>query len=191
MCQALRRTQKAVIALCVAVLVFAPAGCGDSSDLPADAGAPTAESRRERGSTGGGVASAPSAPTGPTAAADGESAPGGTGDEEAIRTPVDLFVVDRTLVAGASGAARRRFPDDFHVPAAIAIELTLRSLDGGDAGYELIVDGPTGRIRLRVGGSTAAADLMLDGLRAGESYRFRLDGEGESGLIVADAEPGP
>lgn len=113
----------------------------------------------------------------PAATASPEDQPGGAGDEEPIR-------VDARFELGGGQFS----PRQAQVPAFLSIELVV--VPGGDAGYEIEVEGP----REAAGGSGTGGEpfrAVLEGLRPDERYVVRDKRSGARAEIVASAEPGP
>lgn len=102
-----------------------------------------------------------------------EDQPGGAGDEEPIGVNADF-----------TGRGGRVGPRLVKVPPFIAVTVTLTSADGDD--YVLTIDGE----RLVTGPGAKHAQVKLDGLRPGGSYRGTAGGGGAV-RIEASAEPGP
>src|SRR4051812_36556276 len=111
------------------------------------------------------------APTGGTTAP-AESAPGGAGDEEAIRTPA-AFVVEGGRVT----------PAVVTVPAFLAVELRVTSR--GAARRVTIPGGST--LDVAAGGT---ATRRLAGLKPGD-YAVQAEGGGAAVLRVTSDSPGP
>lgn len=100
-----------------------------------------------------------------------EDAPGGAGDEQAIRS--------QALFTGRAGGIRPRL---VQVPPFIAVRVELRSADG--RAYRLSFGGRT----LSAGPGKRSASSTFDGLRPGR----RLVGSGSARVVIeASAEPGP
>jgi hypothetical protein len=105
-----------------------------------------------------------------------EDQPGGAGDEESIRVPA-------TFTFGASGVT----PSSVHVPAFLAIELTVVSADGKAHAVTLESPGPV-NLTAPAGGR---ASKRLAGLKAGTYKLSSLDGNGPDAELVVGGEPGP
>jgi hypothetical protein len=101
-----------------------------------------------------------------------EDQPGGAGDEEAIRVPVEFTLRDRGVA-----------PTQVAVPAFLSIELIVHNHTAGDVVVRLegaqpltVAAGGTGRAR-------------LDGRKKGQ---YVVDfGEAGQALLITGAEPGP
>ena len=154
--------------------VFAVAGCGgddDSATTPPPVTAPTETTSTVTAPTNTQTETQPAetTPATPTETSP-ESAPGGAGDEEPAR-PLALF----------TGRGGRITPRLVRVPPFIAVEVRLRSGDGGEYALRF------GSVTVSAGG----AGHTFDGLRPGESITGRPAGPGNRVTISATAEPGP
>ena len=153
----------------VLLVVAALAGCGDDDQDQTAAPAPTATPTASPTAT-----ATPSAtPTAtPTPTANPEDQPGGAGDEEPIRVPVEFTVRDRGIT-----------PPQVAVPAFLGLELIVRNeltdpVVARLEGVEPMTVGPgqTGHMRLA-------------GRRKGQ---YVVDfGDAGQALLITGAEPGP
>jgi len=161
-------------ALLAAALLSGCGGDEETSSYRAPAATPTAEAAPEATPTAtpAGTPEATATPTATPSPASPEDQPGGAGDEEAIRVPVQ-FTVDGEGIT----------PPQVSVPAFLALELIVSNdlpepvtvrLDG----TEPLTVGP---------GETSRA--RLEGRRPG-SYRIDAGASGEA-LLVTGVEPGP
>lgn len=161
--------RRAAAAAAGLALVLAAAGCGgdDEPEPTAGGGRETAAHTAEEPSRDMGPATAEKAPQ-PTETASPEKQPGGAGDEEPARSQAQF-----------TGRAGHVSPSVVRVPPYIAVQVALRSADGG--AYYLVIGGR------KVG---AGKSITLDGLRPGAAYSGRAGGGGDV-RIEASAEPGP
>ena len=158
------------LAVAAAVGLAAATGCGDEEEPSLGGGgdAPATET-----TSSAPTATAPSA-TAPPETVPPEEQPGGTGDEEAARSP-----------AFFTGKGGRITPRVVRVPPFLAIRVELRSADGRHYGLRF------GGRELRVGDRKPRNTLTLEGLRPQEAVAGTPIGAGNRVRIVASAEPGP
>ena len=117
----------------------------------------------------------PTTTSAPTPAG-GESGPGGAGDEQAARVPVELTVkADGTVT-----------PATVSVPAWLALELVVHNGTAGAISATMEGADPPGPLRVASG---ATGRRQLSGVRAGR-YRVSVQGAGGA-TVIAGVEPGP
>jgi hypothetical protein len=162
-----RRTRPDV-AVALAAVAFAAAGCGGGSKAHS-----TTSSATSGPLTGSVTLTSTSAQHSPSATQTsqqpGAQAPGGS---EPARAPATL-----------TGSGGKITPTTVQVPPYIAVEISLSSADG--RAYTLTIAGR----KLSVSGSQRTASVTLPGLRPGTTYK--ATGAGQTVTITPSAEPGP
>jgi hypothetical protein len=166
------------LAAAVAVVALA-AGCGDDDDDGGDAASTTPEVTETEPTT-----ETETAPTETVEVPDEETEtetepppeeqPGGAGDEEPIRSQVELI-----------GRGGRIGPQVARVPPFIAVRVLLRSADGGDYGLDC------GGRTVQVDADIASASTRIAGRRPDQPVKCRPLGDHNGVAILPSAEPGP
>jgi hypothetical protein len=164
------------LVLALVIVVAALAGCGGDDDSQTSATPPPPPSAATETATATPTATATSTPS-PTATEaptpeNPEDQPGGAGDEEPVRVPVEFIVRDRGIS-----------PPQVAVPAFLGIELIVHNETGARLvvrleGAEPLTVGPgeTGRSR-------------LEGRKKGQ---YVVDfGDAGQALLITGAKPGP
>jgi hypothetical protein len=168
-----------LLGVIVVALALVPAGCGGDEEPASSATAPPAPTPAPSvaATPTATVTATPTASASPTATEtptpeNPEDQPGGAGDEEEVRVPVQFTLDD----AGID-------PPEVAVPAFLALELIVRN-----DGSEPVVARLEGAEPLHVApGETGRARLV--GRRAGR-YRVDFGAAGEA-VLVTGAEVGP
>jgi len=141
-----------------------------------DAPSPPADSAPTPTATPDSAPTPTATPTASASPASGESGPGGAGDEQGARVPVELTVKPDGTVT----------PSTVSVPAFLALDLVVHNETAGSVSAALEGGRPAGALEV---GSGATGRRRLVGLRKGR-YTVRMQGAGTATVIVG-VEPGP
>jgi hypothetical protein len=148
------------------------AGCGSGEEPAATATPATATPAATATATATATAATSATSTATTTATSPESEPGGAGDEQVVRVPVELTV----------------HPDGQLSPATVSVPafLTLELIIHNDTGASIPVSFQGERL---VVASGATEHRRFEGLRKGR-YAVRAAGAGTA-TVIAGVEPGP